>query len=39
MNKKELQKMVDDNKHISTAEIKQDILDTKREINQMEDEN
>lgn len=38
MEKTELQKLVNANKHIPTVEIKQDILETQIEIEQMEKE-
>jgi len=34
----EKEKLAKQNEHISTKEIKQDILDTQREINQMKEE-
>lgn len=38
MTKKQKEKIAEKNKHIPTAEIKQDILDTQIEITQMEKE-
>ncbi len=35
---KKIKKMINDNKHISIAEIKQDILETEMEIDRMERE-
>ena len=36
MKQEEIEKMAENNKHIPTSEIEKDIIDTQREISQME---